>query len=91
MKIKSICLIAGLAVASAGPASAQSNDAAYCKALISKYQHYLSSTGSGSQAGIDNNAAARVAIDKCNAGDYSGIPVLEQALHNAKLELPSHG
>ena len=91
MTIKSICLIAGLALASAVPASAQSNDAAYCQALIGKYQHYLSSTGSGSQAGIDNNAAARVAIDKCNAGNYSDIPALEQALHNAKLELPPHG
>ena len=91
MTIKSICLIAGLALASAVPASAQSNDAAYCKALIDKYEHYLASTGAGSQAGIDNSAAARVAIDKCNAGDYSGIPVLERELLNWKLELPSRG
>jgi hypothetical protein len=91
MKIQSICLFTCLALASAVPASAQSNDAAYCKALIGKYQHYLANNGSSAHAGIDNNAAARVAIDKCNAGDYSGIPTLEQALQNAKLELPSHG
>jgi len=34
MTIKSICLITGLALASAIPASAQSNDAAYCNALV---------------------------------------------------------
>jgi len=30
-------------------------------------------------------------MDKCKANDYSGIPVLEQELRNAKLELPSRG
>ncbi len=89
MTIKSICLITSLALASAVPAAAQSNDAAYCKALIGEYQHYLGSNGSGKHAGIDQNATARVAIDKCNAGDFSGIPVLEQELRNAKLDLPS--
>jgi hypothetical protein len=91
MTIKSICLITGLALASAIPASAQSNDAAYCNALVSEYQHYLGSSGSGKHVGIDQNATARVAIDKCKAGDFSGIPVLEQELRNAKLELPSRG
>jgi len=91
MTIKSICLISGLALAAAVPASAQSNDAEYCNALIGKYQHYLSSNGSGKHGGIDQDATARVAIDKCKAGDYSGIPVLERELQNAKLELPSRG
>ncbi len=90
MKIKSICLITGLALASAVPASAQS-DAQYCNALIDKYQRYLGSSGTGQHLGIDQNAAARVAIDNCKAGDYSGIPVLERELRNAKLELPSRG
>ena len=89
MTIKSICLISGLALAAALPASAQSNDAQYCNALIGTYQHYLANNGSSAHAGIDNNAAARVAIDKCNVGDYSDIPVLEQELRNAKLQLPS--
>ena len=89
MTIKSICLITGLALAAAIPASAQSNDATYCNALIGKYQQYLGSNGSGKHAGVDQNATARAAIDKCNAGDFSGIPVLEQELRNAKLELPS--
>ena len=90
MKIQSICLIAGLALASAVPAAAQSNDADYCNARIGKYQHYLSSNGSGKHVGVDQNATAHVAIDKCKAGDFSGIPVLEQELRNAKLDLPAH-
>jgi hypothetical protein len=90
MTIKSICLITGLALAAAVPASAQSNDATYCNALANKYQHYLSTNATGRHLGVDQNASARVAIDKCNAGDYSGIPVLEQELKNAKLDLPAH-
>jgi hypothetical protein len=91
MRINSLYVIAGLALASAAPASAQSNDAAYCNALVNEYQHYLSGGGSGKTLDVDQNAAARVAIDKCKAGDYSGIPVLEQQLRNAKLDLPSRG
>ena len=91
MKIQSICLIAGLALASAVPASAQSNDMTYCKALVSEYQRYIGGTGSGKTVDFDQSAAARVAIDKCAAGDYSGIPVLEQELRNAKLNLPPRG
>jgi len=89
MTIKSLCLISGLALAAAVPASAQSNDAAYCHALVAKYQQYVGSYGSGRSVGVDQTAAERVAVDKCNAGDHSGNPVLEQALKNAKLELPS--
>jgi len=89
MTIKSICLISGLALAAALPASAQSNEQTYCNVLVGEYQHYLANNGSSAHAGVDNNSAARVAIDKCNAGDYSGIPVLEQELRAAKLELPS--
>ena len=89
MTIKSICLISGLALAAALPASAQSNDQTYCNALIGKYQQYLAHAGSSRHSGPNNNAAASVAIDKCNAGDYSGIPVLERELQNDKLALPS--
>jgi hypothetical protein len=91
MKIKSIYVIAGFALASAAPALAQSSDAAYCQALAGKYQHYLGGTGSGKTVDEDNSAAAQIAIDRCKAGDYSGIPVLERELRNWKLELPSRG
>lgn len=88
MKIQSLCLTAGLTLALAAPALAQGNDAAYCKALVGKYQQYVAGMGSGRHGGIDENATARIAIDKCNAGDPAGIPVLEQELKNAKVTLP---
>jgi len=88
MKIQSLCLTVGLLAAFAAPAFAQGNDAAYCKALVGKYQEYVAGMGSGRHGGTDQNANARIAVDKCNAGDASGIPVLEQELKNAKVTLP---
>jgi hypothetical protein len=88
MKIQSLCLTAGLTLALAAPALAQGNDAAYCQALVSKYQQYVTGTGSGRHGENELNANAKIAIDKCNAGDASGIPVLEQELKNAKVTLP---
>jgi hypothetical protein len=87
MKIQSLCLI-GLSLALATPAFAQSNDAAYCKALVGKYQALVAGMGSGRHGEHDQNADAKIAIDKCNAGDTSGIPVLERELTNAKITLP---
>jgi hypothetical protein len=88
MKIQSLCLTAGLTLALAAPALAQGNDAAYCKALVGKYQEYVAGMGSGRHGDSDQNASAKIAIDKCNAGDPAGIPVLEQQLKNAKITLP---
>jgi uncharacterized protein YidB (DUF937 family) len=80
-----------LLVASALPfaAAAQSNDAAYCKALIQSYQRYVVKTGSHSPntGGLDG----QVAMEHCRAGDTSGIPVLEQKLRGAGVELPGRG
>lgn len=87
MKIQSLCLT-GLLLALATPAFAQGNDAAYCKALVGKYQALVAGMGSGRHGENDQNANAKIAIDKCNAGDTSGIPVLEQELRNAKVTLP---
>ena len=88
MKILSLCLTAGLTLALATPALAQGNDAAYCHALVGKYQEYVAGMGSGRHGGIDQNASAKIAIDKCNDGDPAGIPVLERELKNAKVTLP---
>ena len=68
-------------------AFAQSNDAKYCQALVDKYTQYLNmGQNKGQQpAGLD----VRVAVEKCKAGDTaSGIPPLEKALRDAKLDLP---
>jgi hypothetical protein len=93
MKISSICII-GLALAttplSAGPAAAQGVDAAYCRALTETYENYAGNSNDRHMT-MGQNASVGVAIDKCKAGDMSGIPVLEQALKNAKLDLPKHG
>jgi hypothetical protein len=87
MKIQNLCLISTVALALASPALAQSTDTTYCKALASSYQEYVAG-GSGRHGGVDQNASITIAIDKCNGGDASGIPVLEQALKNAKVPLP---
>jgi hypothetical protein len=90
MKTMSICLITGLALASAAPAVAQGNDLAYCQALISKYQTYVGHN-SGRHESVDQNADARIAIDQCNAGNTAGIAVLEHELTNARIDLPTRG
>jgi hypothetical protein len=71
-------------------ASAQSNDARYCADLIAKYQTYLGNYGTSKHEGMDQDATAKVAIDKCQAGDTAtGIPILEGKLRDAKVGLPS--
>jgi hypothetical protein len=90
MKIQSVLVATGLALASAVPAMAQGNDAAYCQALTSKYQSYVAGLSSGKHGEGDQNATANVAIDKCKAGDFSGIPVLEQQLRANRIDLPAH-
>ena len=74
-------------------ASAQTkmNDADYCKALGDKYQTYVSNMQSG-RSPMPESADIRVAMDRCKSGDTSaGIPVLEQKLRNAKVDLPPRG
>jgi len=91
MKIQSFGVAAALALALASPAFAQSKDVAYCQALAGKYQQYLAYGSGGRHGGTDDqNIAARMAADKCKAGDTSGIPVLEHTLKDAKIELPTH-
>lgn len=79
--------IAALAISLPLAASAQSTDAAYCSALSAKYEQYLNMDSKrGAQP---QSLDAKVAVEKCKAGDTaSGIPVLEKALKDAKLDLP---
>jgi hypothetical protein len=71
-------------------ASAQSSDKQYCSALSDKYQRYLDQQVKDAfQPGA---LEARVAIEKCKAGDTAAaIPPLERALQAAKLDLPPRG
>jgi hypothetical protein len=96
MKTFSTCMVVSMALALPMVASAQTDtkasDAKYCAALIAKYQGLLANLGSGKHAGMDNDAAGKLAIDKCQSGDTAaGIPVLEGKLKNAKIELPTRG
>ncbi len=82
MRIKTAVVIAGLALSAPLAAFAQSADAKYCNALIDKYRNTVAKTA-------DPAAEVPVAISKCQSGDTAaGIPVLEKALRDAKVELP---
>jgi len=68
-------------------AAAQASESAYCSALSQKYTQYLDGENRlGRQPG---NLGARAAVEKCKAGDTSGIPAIEKALKDAKIDLPS--
>jgi hypothetical protein len=70
-------------------AQAQSNDSRYCTALGDKYNTYVLSSGGKSH----NTASPDIAnaISKCSSNSASAIPVLEKALNDAKVSLPSRG
>ena len=71
-------------------ASAQGGDGAYCDALIVKYQTYIERT-TGRDA-TSRSIDANLAIEQCKAGNTgAGIPVLEQKLRNARIDLPPRG
>ena len=88
MKISAKYLAAALATASPLIASAQTSDAAYCQALAQKYQVYVSNMAVGRSPG-SGTIDGTVAIEQCKAGNTAaGIPVLEQKLRDARIELP---
>ena len=63
-------------------AAAQSSDAGYCEALSTAYRSTI-------PKGANPTATVPVAMAKCAAGDTAiGIPVLEQALRDARVTLP---
>jgi hypothetical protein len=80
-------LLAVVAVALPGVAFAQSSDAQYCAALVSKYEQYLDMSSKRGQQ--PQSLEARTAVEKCQAGDPAGIPGIEKALEDAKYSLPS--
>ena len=80
-----------LAAAILLPAMAQANssDVAYCDALVQKYERHLDVGSSKSRP--PQGLEAREAVERCKAGDTSGISAIEKALQNAKFTLPSRG
>jgi hypothetical protein len=81
-------LLAVVVVSLPAVAFAQSTDAAYCGALVTKYEQYLDmSSKRGRQP---QSLESRAAVAQCKAGDPAGIPGIEKALQDAKVALPSH-
>jgi hypothetical protein len=68
--------------------SAQTSDVDYCNALTLKYQTYVASENSGHTprpAPVD----VQNAMEQCRKGNTAaGIPVLEQKLRDARVDLP---
>ena len=79
-------LLAIIVVSLPAAALAQSDDASYCRALVAKYEAFLDHSQKRGEA--PHNVASKVAVEKCKAVDTSGIPDIEKALKDAKLDLP---
>ena len=91
IKTMSVTVGAILAAAVLLPAvsSADTKETAYCGALVQKYERYL---GVGSnKSRPPQGLEAKEAVERCKAGDASGISAIERALENAKISLPARG
>ena len=68
----------------------QAGDAAYCEALIAKYQEYV--VISANRGANEGPADGNIAVGRCRSGNTAaGIPVLEKLLRNAGFDLPKRG
>lgn len=86
----SIKLLAGMAVAlsPALSAFAQSNDTAYCSKLSDTYKRYVG-TESQHRGRAPTAASVETAISHCQSDPATSIPVIEKALKDAKVDLPT--
>ena len=80
-------LAPALAVSLSWSASAQSGDAAYCKALVAKYETYV--VHPDGKFPNPGTVEGSVAAEQCKAGNAAGIPVLERKLRDARVDLPA--
>jgi hypothetical protein len=81
MRTTLTCLIVCSAIALPFAAMAAMTDAQYCEALSTEYRKLNTSSDSGGVAD---------AMANCKAGNTAaGIPVLEKALKDQKVTLPS--
>jgi hypothetical protein len=81
---KSVLTLASVAAAMLIPlaASAQSaGDAAYCHSLADVWRAY--------NRGMDPAATVATAITQCNSKAAASIPILEKALTDDKIKLPT--
>jgi hypothetical protein len=91
IKTMSVTVATVLAAALMLPAmaSADTRNSAKCDALVQTYERYLAIGSNKSQP--PQGLEAKVAVERCKAGDPSGISAIEKALENAKISLPSRG
>ena len=91
--IKTMSVSVGTVLAAAfllaATGSATSKDAAYCDALVQKYERHVAIGSSKSQP--PQSLEAKAGVERCKAGDASGISAIEKALENAKITLPARG
>jgi len=69
---------------------AQQGDAAYCATLGKTYERYVGDNAA-SHRGQQRDATVATAITRCGTDAANSIPVIEQALKNAKVDLPPRG
>jgi hypothetical protein len=77
------CTICGFTFAQ--PPEEKAKDLAYCDMLATIYRTYIESAGNRRPV---PNTDAEIAIDKCQAGDASGIRTLEHTLERSRIALP---
>jgi hypothetical protein len=81
-----VLLLAALPAAS----FAQSPDTSYCNALGATYDKYVNNP-SGGRGNYPANVTISDARLKCATNPAAGIPVLERALKDARVDLPPRG
>ena len=81
------CIALLMTVSAVSTASAQSADTSYCSALAAKYQRYVGDNDAQRRSQI-RDARVDTAISQCQSNSAAAIPVLEQALKDAKIDLP---
>lgn len=85
-----VIAVVAVALSATFAANAQSDDAAYCRALSEQYQKFYVKTGGHSPT--LGTADGSVAVEQCKTGNFAAaIPVLERKLRDAKVTLPSRG
>jgi hypothetical protein len=91
MRISITSLMAAAVFLAPAMVCAQAGDAAYCKALSEKYETYLANMSTGRSPQPDS-VGGRVAMEQCKAGNtVAAIPILEQKLRSARIDLPPRG
>jgi hypothetical protein len=93
MKNMQRLLLVAATIALSSTASAQSDaDARYCSKLINLYRTYVNNPEDPRPTFQSPQVAQETAIQSCKTGDTgSGIPVLEKALRDNKMTLPTRG